>query len=98
MKGKRRLVPIPIWVQPPGTPAVGLAFVAAYDATGEQQYLDWAKEAAHALVTGQLQSGGWYYSIHFDPAERAKWGYRDNKTFRVSTRGPEEQNERHHAR
>lgn len=75
-----------VWVQPPGTPTVGLAFVAAYDATGERQYFEWARETARCLVKGQLQSGGWYYSIHFDPSERAKWGYRDNERFRASTR------------
>lgn len=75
-----------VWVQPAGTPTVGLAYVAAYDATGEQKYLDWATETARCLVKGQLQSGGWFYSIHFDPAERARWGYRDNKAYQPSRR------------
>jgi len=65
-----------IWVQPPGTPAVGLAFLDAYDATGEQMFLDAAVDAARALVQGQLLSGGWYYSITFDPALRGEWMYR----------------------
>ena len=75
-----------IWVQPPGTPAVGLVLLDAYETTGDQYYLDAATEAAHALVRGQMQSGGWYYSIHFDPEERKKWGYRDNSSFRPSRR------------
>jgi hypothetical protein len=57
-----------IWVQPPGTTEVGLAFMDAYYATGEQMFLDAAVDVAHALVQGQLVSGGWYYSISFDPA------------------------------
>lgn len=52
-----------IWVQPPGTPTVGLAMLAAYRATGERYYLDAAREAAEALVYGQLRSGGWSNSI-----------------------------------
>lgn len=54
-----------IWVQPPGTPAVGLAMLEAYEATGEKLCLDSALEAGRALERGQLQSGGWYYSITF---------------------------------
>lgn len=65
-----------IWVQPPGTPAVGLAFLDAWDATGEQMFLDAAVDAGRALVQGQLLSGGWYYSITFDPARRGEWMYR----------------------
>lgn len=65
-----------IWVQPPGTPAVGLAFLEAYEAAGEQEYLDPAVDAAHALVQGQLLSGGWYYSISFDAEARRERNYR----------------------
>lgn len=54
------------WVQPPGTPSVGVAFLDAYRATGEQIYLDAAVAAAHCLAWGQLESGGWTYSIEFD--------------------------------
>jgi len=38
-----------IWVQPPGTPAVGMAFLDAYAATGDRSYLTAAEEAADAL-------------------------------------------------
>lgn len=65
-----------IWVQPPGTPAVGLAFLAAYEATGDPQHLKAAEDAAHALVKGQLYSGGWYYSVTFDPRKRTEFNYR----------------------
>jgi PelA/Pel-15E family pectate lyase len=54
------------WVQPPGTPSVGMAFLRAYEATGESGYLDAAVAAAHCLAWGQLASGGWTYSIEFD--------------------------------
>jgi hypothetical protein len=63
---------------------VGEALLGAYEATGNEKYLAFAKEAAMALVSGQLQSGGWYYSIEFDPAERPRFGYRDNPEFRPS--------------
>lgn len=59
-----------LFVQPPGTPTVGMAFLAAYEATGEKAYLDAARDAALALVAGQLQSGGWTQTIHFGPAKR----------------------------
>jgi hypothetical protein len=86
-EGEAETGPDTIWVQPPGTPAIGLAYLDAYDVTGDAFYLQAAEETAGALVRGQLQSGGWHYSIHFDPAERARWGYRDNAAWRPSRRG-----------
>lgn len=59
-----------IFVQPPGTPTVGMAYLKAYEATGDKFYLDAARAAALALVYGQLQSGGWTQVIHFAPAKR----------------------------
>jgi hypothetical protein len=64
------------WVQPPGTPSVGMAYLAAYDATGEKTYLDAAVDVAHALARTQLASGGWDYRIEFDPQARKRWYYR----------------------
>lgn len=70
-----------IWVQPPGTPTVGMAFMDAYDATRDRYYLEAAVESARALVRGQLQSGGWDYHIEFDPNQRQKYAYRcDGRT------------------
>ncbi|MBN2593312.1 MAG: hypothetical protein JXA81_07375 [Sedimentisphaerales bacterium] len=67
-----------IWVQPPGTPTVGMAYLKAYQATGEKFYLDAATNAAEALIYGQLQSGGWTNSIDFDPNGRVAL-YRNGK-------------------
>lgn len=54
-----------IWVQPPGTPTMGHAFLDAYHATGEAQYYTAAAAAADALVKGQHPAGGWNYMIDF---------------------------------
>ena len=65
-----------VWVQPPGTPAVGMAYLDAYAATGEPQHLHAARDAGTCLRLGQLQSGGWSYRIDFDPARRSQFSYR----------------------
>jgi len=71
--------PEEIWVQPPGTPTVGLAYLAAYEATKDDFYLDAAREAGEALIYGQLQSGGWTNSIDFDPRGPRVAQYRSGK-------------------
>ena len=65
-----------IWIQPPGTPAVGMAFLEAYEAAGDTLFLNGAVEAARALVWGQLASGGWDYRIDFDAEQSKRWHYR----------------------
>lgn len=65
-----------VWVQPPGTPAVGLALVQAYQRTGEEEALSAARDAAHCLVAGQLNSGGWQAHIDFGEQLRNKMAYR----------------------
>ena len=65
-----------IWIQPPGTPAVGMAFLEAYEATGDTLFLNGAVEAARALGWGQLASGGWDYRIDFDAEQSKRWHYR----------------------
>jgi len=64
------------WVQPPGTPAVGMAYLRAYEVTGERLYLDAARDAALALIRGQLRSGGWTHRIEFNPEKRRRYAYR----------------------
>lgn len=68
--------PETVWVQPPGTPAVGEALLRAYAATGDKRHLQAARKAGQALVLGQLHSGGWYYSIEFAPEARRNKSYR----------------------
>jgi len=66
-----------------------MAFLEAYEATGDRYYLDVAKETAYALVRGQLRSGGWAYFVEFDPEKRADLQYRVDPerpdAFNVST-------------
>ena len=59
------------------TPRVAMAYLEAFDATGDRFYLEAARKAAHALVEGQLCSGGWDYLIEFDSAKRGKYPYRN---------------------
>ena len=61
-------------VQPPGTPAVGMAYLKAYNATKDPFYLEAAKDAALCLVQGQLKSGGWRHTIHFAPPAKGQMG------------------------
>ncbi len=61
--GEGRAAAEQVWVQPPGTPTVGMAFLRAWEATGDQFYLDAARDAATALAYGQLSGGGWTNSI-----------------------------------
>lgn len=65
-----------VWVQPPGTPAVGMAYLRAYERTGESTLLAATRDAAHCLVRGQLHSGGWQDHIDFGEALRRKLAYR----------------------
>jgi PelA/Pel-15E family pectate lyase len=72
--GEGKASPDTIFVQPPGTPTVGMAYLKAYAATDDPFYLDAARETAEALVNGQLQSGGWRQVIHFAKPERGRIG------------------------
>ncbi|MGH6900851.1 MAG: hypothetical protein ACREJ5_30575 [Geminicoccaceae bacterium] len=75
-RGEDLLTPSQGWVQPPGTPAVGLVLMQAYAATGAREFLDGAVETARALAATQLESGGWHYMIEFDPEQQKAWCYR----------------------
>ncbi len=54
-----------ISIQPPGTPTVGLAMLRAYEATGDEAFLEGARGAARALIDCQLESGGWSDDFDF---------------------------------
>jgi hypothetical protein len=68
-----------IFTEPPGTPAVGCAYLEAYAATGERFYLEAARETARALIHGQLQSGGWSQRIDFNPQGTHAGRYRNGR-------------------
>jgi len=72
--GEGQASPDTIFVQSPGTPTVGTAYLAAYAATRDDYYLEAARAAAEALVDGQLESGGWTQAIHFAPSKGARVG------------------------
>ena len=67
-----------VWVQPPGTPAIGAVYLRAYQRAEDAYYLEAAVETGLALVNGQLASGGWDYRIEFDPEKRKKYAYLSN--------------------
>ena len=75
-----------VWVQPPGTPTVGLAFLKAYERTGDEKLLAAARDAAHCLLEGQFQSGAWNGSIDFDPAKRKNHAYITSKDQKKNAR------------
>lgn len=68
-----------IWVQPPGTPSVGIAFIRAFEATGEQAFLEAATQCAKAIMHGQLESGCWTDRVDFDPKGKHTGLYRHQK-------------------
>lgn len=68
--------PTQVEVQREATPIVALAFLDAWEATADREYLQHARAAAHALVRGQLCSGGWDYLIEFNPEKRKQYQYR----------------------
>lgn len=68
--------PDTIWIQPPGTPAVGMAMLDAYEATKDEKCLQAAVEAARCVSRTQLASGGWDYAGHFDAKNRSQYLYR----------------------
>ncbi len=79
-----------VWVQPPGTPTVGLALLEAWERTGEPVLLEGATAAGDCLIQGQLRSGAWNDRIEFEQSARRKFAYRfdppiKKRQFNVST-------------
>ena len=79
--------PTQIEVQREATPIVGMAYLRAYEATGDRFYLEAARAAAYALVLGQHCSGGWDYIIEFDPEKRKQYPYRVDNNCGVANPG-----------
>lgn len=89
-EGEGKATATMVWVQPPGTPTIGMAYLEAHQATGDGYYLEAARETGRCLVRGQLRSGGWTRLIDFDPRERRRYAYRvegggDEKARNVSS-------------
>jgi len=64
-----------------------MAYLHAFEATGDPTYLEAAHEAARALASTQLASGGWDYRIEFDPVKSRQWYYRRDVEAGDLTRG-----------
>ncbi|MBI4874546.1 MAG: hypothetical protein HY822_07935 [Acidobacteria bacterium] len=79
--------PTQVEVQREATPIVALAYLDAFEKTGEKAFLEYARAAAHALVRGQLSSGGWDYLIEFDPEKRKQYQYRADNNCAGDRRG-----------
>jgi len=79
--------PTQVEVQREATPIVALAYLEAYEATGEREFLGFARDAAYALLRGQLCSGGWDYLIEFDPEKRKAYQYRSDNNCGEDKRG-----------
>lgn len=50
-----------VWIQPPGTPAMGHLLIDAYHATQDEYYYTQACRVAQKLIEAQHPSGGWNY-------------------------------------
>lgn len=78
-RGEGKATATEIWVQPPGTPSVGMAWISAWELTGETEFLAAAADCARALMHGQLESGAWTDRIDFDPKGKETGRYRHGK-------------------
>lgn len=68
--GENRASRSMMWLQPPGTPSVGMALLESYQRTGERALLEHALAAGAALAQAQLASGGWGYRHDFSDPQR----------------------------
>lgn len=71
LEAKRTMV----WLQPPGTPAVGHLMLDAYHATTDEYYYQCAENIAAVLMEGQLPCGGWNYMFDLAGEESTKQWY-----------------------
>ena len=85
-EGEGKVGPTTAWIEPPGTPAVGMAYLRAYQRCKDPLLLDSARETANALRRGQLESGGWDNRIEFADQDRNQYAYRVDKTNKPTNR------------
>lgn len=81
--------PTIISIQPYGTTSIGLSFVKAWQATGDELYRDAARAAAQSLIDCQLESGGWTDDFDFDGTDPKR--YRTRKKLERRNRSSEHQ-------
>jgi hypothetical protein len=59
------------------TPTVGMAYLEAWEATGDRFFLEAARSAAHGMLMGQMCSGGWdERETELDPENRKNYRFR----------------------
>jgi hypothetical protein len=75
-----------VWVQPPGTPTVGLAYLNAYERTRDEKLLSAARDAVNCLLEGQFQSGAWNGWIDFAPDKRKNYAFITGKDTKKNAR------------
>jgi hypothetical protein len=73
--------------QPPGTPAMGMAFLRAYQVAGEPVFRQAALEAAQHLSWIQLATGGWRGDHDLAPGEARQLHYRRDLEAGDTSRG-----------
>lgn len=73
--GELEALPTMVWVQGSGTVEMGNTFLDAYEITNNEYYYEQAAKAAHSLIQGQLDCGGWNYLIDFGGEESIKEWY-----------------------
>lgn len=59
--GELEARPTMIWIQGSGTPAMGHAFLDAFEATRDEFYFEAASDVARVLIRVQHPAGGWNY-------------------------------------
>jgi hypothetical protein len=79
--------PTQVEYQRDGTPLVTLAYLDAFEATGDRLFLEAARKAGGAYLRGQLCSGGWDYLVELDPAKRKPYQYRADDNCGADKRG-----------
>ncbi len=67
-----------IWLQPPGAPSVGEAYLEVWRLLGDERLLEAARATGRAVAAAQLECGGWTYHYDFSPEGSGKYATRLN--------------------